>query len=355
MPRSRDLALLGAAIALFGVGCWLFAARDAFDAPPPPVAAVRGDPPEQPPDNPASFRFQNPVAELGPIKAATSHEFGYENRGTEPVTIGVTRASCGCVYVDRAARTVPPGGSGRLTVSVDPSRLPVGPQTKTIEVEVKGAVAESARLELRFSNSPDLVAPERVELRTVAGQPGTARFDLIDYRARPLRITQLACSPHPGLQAKVVGEPGNYLPGWKYQIEVTSAAATPPGDHPGYVVVSTDDPAYATIRIAVDAHHAPRLRAAPTAVQLLRAADGKVTGRVFISDALSQAVEIESLAPSDGRLVCELEPKTPGPRVVAIRYEETSPAGPSTPLSVQIKVNSPVREVMTVEVRPCAP
>ncbi len=354
--RRRDLGLIGAALAVLGGGfyglthppIWSEAPRTANESPSEPAPAAV-------PREAGGLLFPESIAELGSIQQTTVHAFACENRSAVPVTIGEVRASCGCVVARLEQRVIAPGERGKISVTLDPSRQAIGRHVQFVDVELLAPDRHLVRLEVRFHNRPDVVTPEWVDFRIVSGQVGSARFDLIDYRAQPLKITKVTTSS-PHLQSAILTEPSNYLPGWRYQLNITLNAAAPLGDYQETVTLHTDDPGRIEISVPIRIRYAPRLRASPTAVHLKAAEDGSGTGRFFVSDSLGEPVEIELVKSSPDGLGCTVEPSTSASsRIVSLKHvDKPGVAAQLGKWSVRVVINRPVREELIIEVHPCA-
>ena len=70
-----------------------------------------------------SIRFDRTTHDFGTIPSDAKQAFtwAYHNDGTGPLTIIAMIPSCGCTVSAAEPKTVPPGGSGALSVSYDPS------------------------------------------------------------------------------------------------------------------------------------------------------------------------------------------------------------------------------------------
>ncbi len=323
-----------------------------------PWKSVRPDGESTPPSGPSDqvdgdLAFAAPNVDLGSIREPVQHEFIYRNRGTETVTLGEVKSSCGCVAVKPDQPAVRAGESGRIVVTVDPRRQLVGRHAQTVDVEYRGTDEKrKIRLTLQYHNQPDLVGPEKVAIQAAAGQTGSVRFDLIDYRERPFALTAVSCT-NELFQVRITKRPEAYLPGWRFELEVTTAADATIGTHTGVVRIGTDDPQHVLISVVVEATVANRLRVSPTSLQLSKSVDGVRSGRLFLSDSLGESVEIDSVSTSDSRLTSAVE-RVAGAKsaIIAVQFHDKNSASIPETLSVRINLRTPRREELCVEVRP---
>ncbi|MCI0456780.1 MAG: DUF1573 domain-containing protein [Gemmataceae bacterium] len=187
--------------------------------------------------------------DLGIIKEPTRHTFRFENRSSEPVRIIHIRSSCNCTTTEPEKKLLNPGESGRLTVSVNPRNEKVGKHVYVVDLEYQGTRPGQRRLSLRVQHRPDVTVPESLTIRSVAGRTTVADFALVDYRDRPLDIEGITTSS-PDLRARVAERPTQYLPGWRYRIEIAFTSNNlPPSTRQETVLLRTTDPDHRTISV----------------------------------------------------------------------------------------------------------
>lgn len=111
-------------------------------------------------------------------------EFPFKNEGTEPVTIGELKSSCGCAEPTVKTKVIPPGGADVLRVVYMPGDR-VGPQSAqlTVATDEKGAAPVSLRLRINIqaavSFAPRLVrwskadgsVPRIIEIKQLGETP----------------------------------------------------------------------------------------------------------------------------------------------------------------------------------------
>ncbi len=105
--------------------------------------------------------------------SVVSHTFTLENRGSAPLVIGKIRKGCGCTTTRIESRTIPPGESVDLDVSVD-LKGRVGRQKKSVYLYTNDPTNRIVRLCMSGVAQPaikekdkDAAAPS-----AIAGQPG---------------------------------------------------------------------------------------------------------------------------------------------------------------------------------------
>jgi hypothetical protein len=297
------------------------------------------------------LHFTETQVDLGVIKAETEYHYEFHNRGRREVRLLKVRPSCACAVTQPDKTVFLPGDKGRLGVAVKPRPDRIGRQTDAIDVEYRGATVQTVRLLLHYQARPDVITSEQLRLRAVSGQPARIEFTLVDYRDNPLRITRITTST-PELRARVVEEPSQYLPGWRYRLEASLVEReAAPGEYHEVVTLHTDDADRPRIPVEVIITRARRLRMAPTRLQLRSSPDsGAVVGKLFVDDTEGDLVEIVSVTPSDARLQCLFDPK-PAPRVVIeVRLTGRKVAEESVPGHVLVTVKKPVRAALSVPV-----
>ncbi|MCW3804051.1 DUF1573 domain-containing protein [Plebeiibacterium marinum] len=86
--------------------------------------------------NKPTFSFDTTLHNFGEIKeekGKVSHQFSFTNTGGQPLVIHNVRASCGCTSPEWTQKPIPPGGTGFVKATFDPSNRP-GNFNKTITI-----------------------------------------------------------------------------------------------------------------------------------------------------------------------------------------------------------------------------
>jgi hypothetical protein len=129
------------------------------------------------------------------------HSFRLPNRGDAELRIDHVKSSCGCTVAVISDRVVPPGGEGRVAVSLDTARL-AGRATKTVTVYTNDPSAPVVGLSLTGQVTADVVLtpsplylgrirrgePVRRDVGIVPGRPGeTYSVDRIEPTTHAVR------------------------------------------------------------------------------------------------------------------------------------------------------------------------
>lgn len=164
---------------------------------------------------------REPVFDFGTVERGTTieHTFALGNAGDATLRVENVKSSCGCTVAVASERDVPPGGEGRVTVTLDTARL-AGPRAKTVTVYTNDPDTAVAGLTLRGQVVTDVVVtpsplylgrlrrgePSRHEAVVTSGRPGTT-YDVVAVE-----------HPNPALHAHL--EPRVDGPGQRIVVEL---------------------------------------------------------------------------------------------------------------------------------------
>ena len=172
------------------------------------------------------------------------HAFEVRNRGGSDLLLEEVKVG-GVLKVEGFDRVIPPGGSGRVRVSVNTGGVHgVG----NLVVRVISNDPEAPETALGLDGR--VVKPLEIEPgdRIYFFQPGEQRRNLVRYGSRPILVTGTASdNPHFRPSYKVLA------PGQRYELAVALDPAAPAGKHEGNVIVSTDNPGFPELRVPVRA------------------------------------------------------------------------------------------------------
>jgi hypothetical protein len=337
--------------ASLGAAAWTAIRLGWADSACPVAARPEGD---VAPENEArgDLVFDKSEIDLGAIREPAECSFNFTNNSTVPLTIHSVEASCSCTVAKLAQATYPQGGRGAITVRIQPRSGTIGPQASRIVVDYTTSERRTARLLIRLKFQPDVIVPAEVAMRCVQGLTSTASFTLVDFRDEPLKILRIGTSSA-GIAAIVRQTPVAYLPGWQYEIEVTLrdgvAVST---DRRESVILYTSDTERPEIVVGVLLKHVDRVRVSPGILVLAEEEkESKPAANwLYVDDTEGGAVSVGAVTPSHPCLRCELEQNgTQRPRL-RVRYADDLYKQGDGPLSVSVKILSPVREVVCVKV-----
>lgn len=119
--------------------------------------------------------------DFGPVQHGTlvKHSFKITNIYKVPLDITEVRGSCGCVTAESSVKSLPPGASGLIHVTID-TRQFVGPRTVNVDVKVGPRFVSVARLTLSANARGDVVfTPKELDFGTQQrGQTPSKSFDI---------------------------------------------------------------------------------------------------------------------------------------------------------------------------------
>jgi len=171
--------------------------------------------------------------------AKVEHTFQLANRGDGELRIDHVKSTCGCTVGVVSAREVPPGGTGRVTVTLDTDRL-VGHSTKVVTVYTSDPDAPAAALTLTGQVSVDLVMTPnplylgrlrrgdltRREVLITPGREGaTYAVTAVEHPNPALHTTLEARTDGPGQRLLVELDPG--IPLGRFNEQVTLRTTSP--------------------------------------------------------------------------------------------------------------------------------
>ena len=135
--------------------------------------------------------FATEAIDLGAIKGPTECRFEYRNRSAASVSILESTASCSCTLSKPDKPLLGPGDSGYLTVSFDGKTEKPGAQAHLVRFNYLSLTRRQTLLSIRFMNAPDILVPNRIDVRSWTGHQETRLLTITDYRERPFDITRV--------------------------------------------------------------------------------------------------------------------------------------------------------------------
>jgi hypothetical protein len=166
------------------------------------------------------------VFDFGTVErgALVEHAFTLPNRGQNEVRIEHVKSTCGCTVGVASARDIPPGGVGRVLVTLDTARL-AGRTTKVVSVYTNDPGAPVVPLTLTGQVMVDLVlAPDRLYLGRVRrgervrrevviapGRPGT-HFALVGVERATSTLRATLAPPDGSVEQRLIVELDADLP-----------------------------------------------------------------------------------------------------------------------------------------------
>jgi hypothetical protein len=312
-------------------------------------------PPEEPELTEGDLRFPEKEVDFGLIKDVVRREVEFENRGERVIHIREVKTSCKCTASQPDRTTFQPGEKGRLTVTIDPRGEWIVQRTAVVIVEYEDTSRHEARLRVHVRYRPDLELPERVTIRSVAGQPASAEVLITDNREQPLRITEVTTSA-PDLHAAVERAPT--ATGAEYFLKTSYPGGNrAPGRYAESITVHTTDRAHDPISVPATLEIVKRIQVAPETLPLKPDPkdSSRYAGKVSVEDADGGTVEIESVTPSDKALRCRIDPGPSARRLVEVSVSKERLVALRPPLTIRVLVTRPVAEEIQVPVEVVRP
>ena len=171
------------------------------------------------------------------------HAFEVRNRGGADLVVEEVRSEV--LAVEGFDRVVPAGGSGRIRVAMDTSKVHgVGRLSVRVFTNDPGAPQATLGLDARVVKPLEVEPRDRVYFF----KAGEEKRALVRYGDRPVAVTGISCdSPRFRPSWKPLA------PGERYEVTVALDPATPAGKHEATVTVTTDHPDFPVLRIPVRA------------------------------------------------------------------------------------------------------
>jgi len=201
-----------------------------------------------------------PVVDLGKVCAGPviTHVFELKNNGSEVLSLGDVTTGCGCQKAQVEPKTLIPGKTAKLTVTVNTLTQPEGPvswhATLFYTAIVEGgstAVQQPFSVQLTGKLIREVaVTPPAIAASTTGAL--TQLLVVTDRRGTPLTV-KTATSTNKSIAAEV--KPAVSADGKRSQaVVITAGAELPVGTHDETITLTTDDPAYAELRVPVRIH-----------------------------------------------------------------------------------------------------
>jgi hypothetical protein len=168
--------------------------------------------------------------------------FHYRNIGSTPITIGDVDRSCGCLQPEFNRRTVEPGETGIMKVSVAMAEQGAGFQEYRLLVNYDDSRQKEETLLIKavLPEPEILVTPRTMIVSQRTSTPLIHNFTLTDGRTHPLTVKSVSSSV-PWVSARVA-EPTEPLADRSVtKVAVEISGDLPPGTHRVLVSAETDD------------------------------------------------------------------------------------------------------------------
>jgi len=155
--------------------------------------------------------------------------------------------------VARFDRAIPPGGTGKITLQIDTSRIRGEFQKKAIVWS-----NDPERMSLALYLEGEVIPHISIEpggylsLRGTKGRVSRGRLDIINNRKGPMKIT----GTDSDLKDHIVWHIEETKPGYVYRLEVEDISMKA-GDYTGHLIIRTDNPKKPELVIIINGNISP--------------------------------------------------------------------------------------------------
>jgi hypothetical protein len=302
----------------------------------------------------ADLHFTEIVADAGVTYSGAPlvHDFTFENQGPENVVILEGRASCGCVQPQLPQGMFRVGEKGNLTLEVNTLSQPPGPHAWILDLKYR-AGDEERQMQLQLNaRLITEVTVQPAALLVLADRIARHEIVLTDSRDKPLEIVDVCASS--GKLRPRIGEAIRDTQGHTTRsISLAVAVDYPDGRHGETLHIYTNDPRYRDIRVPVTVmkHAQQRVVATPSQVELIAPAGQPVPSRiVLVRDNQEQNIHIEQILANDPTVRCQWVQGPGAMATVKIRVDRTVAVGEMFRTAIEIRIDQPVRETLTIPV-----
>ena len=209
----------------------------------------------------------DPVKDFGTVQPGPTirHDFVIRNEGTAPLELVGAVPSCECT-VTEFDRIIPPGGTGKVSASLD-TRVLTGPSKGVIEVTTNDLANLTLTLTTQVNVHHLLLArPGYARWNMVQGEKeGTIGQTMWSQDGKEFEVLEVVAPGfirtgfRPAQEAEL--RPG--VDGSQWRLELTVDSWAPTGPIAGFVEVKTNHPAQPVMRLPVSGFVRPILHVTP--------------------------------------------------------------------------------------------
>ncbi|MHC4816298.1 MAG: DUF1573 domain-containing protein [Planctomycetota bacterium] len=226
----------------------------------------------------------HPVVDVGKVKKGEPIrlEFVIRNAGDATLEITEVKPACGCTVAEFDAR-IAPGGIGRVKTVVETKSFG-GAIAKSVTVFTNDSANPRLNLVVKaLISEPVIARPGYARFMTVQGQPVETSVQTVSSTdGSDLEVVSVS-SPYPFVKVthrRDEGDPGR----WRVELRLDPKA--PAGPLADYVVVRTDHPEQAEVKIAVSGLVRPIIAVTPKVADF---------GRRELAEPQSKSLEVKNL------------------------------------------------------------
>lgn len=316
-------------------------------------------PSEKPPEGPQpSADFVQKVIDFGPVPKGEKLNAVFEvrNVGQAPLEISQVRPTCGCT-VANFDKTIPPGGTGKITAEVDTTAF-LGPISKAIIVFTNDPQMRNATVVVKADVKAFIEALPRSLLRfnVLQGEPASDKVVLVANDGSTFKVLSVE-APEGPYQVKFrelgQGERMANYSGSQWEVVVTVPGDAKEGMLNHKLTVKTDSPKAAEVPLTVSGLVRPIIQVAPAEIAFGTVPNDAPVGRniVLINNRQGFELKIEKVEVGEP-FTTEVVPLQAGQRFqVAVTLPAGMAKGRTLKTALKITTNDPTRKVIEVPVQ----
>lgn len=295
------------------------------------------------------WTFEAPAHDFGRVVTGepVRHEFRFRNDGDRPLAIGEVKAACGCATAGDYKKSIPPGETGKVPVSLDTKKV-AGKVRKIVEVTTNDPKRPTVRLQL----AGEVVPPVQVDPPAAAfgalKEDGkqTRVLRIVNNTAKPLKLGPVK---HSG--AKLVTELKTVKPGKEYELAVTALPPFAIGSLRGVILLQTNLPEMKILFVQVTGYRTEPVSVTPKVILLPSPATANTQRQIFVRRTNRRLLKVSELTVSGGRLRVALAANPLAGHIQ--RIVVTAPPGYELPKGgerISFKTDDPAMPECTVRV-----
>lgn len=320
-------------------------ARFKYGKPPEPTVVLKaGEVPQ--------IDFETPVYDFGRVQAGklVLYDFWFKNIGTGPLEILRVKPTCVCTQAGTYSRIVPPGKRGKISISVDTSRL-TGAVTKKVIVDTNEAGQPARIIEMKghvweaIGVTPRKVAFGRVPRETLATLPPSQTLTLVNNLKTPVELSNTRSSNAVFSAALRVIQPGK-----KFELVVSGGPAAESGMNHAMIEIDTNLTEEPVVRVPVSMYVTSPVDVAPAKLTLRQNRPRDVRRSFFVTNHMPSPITISDLRVSNPMLKVSLQETRPGTSFRLLLQVPASYKVPPGGDKITMKTTNPTMPTLTVPI-----
>jgi hypothetical protein len=302
----------------------------------------------------ADLHFPTSEIDAGEVRGGmpVPQRFTFANEGKETVEITGLHVSCGCLRPKLEPRVYKPGQKGELILEINPLVQSAGNHTWTAQIAYRvGGEIKEQNLKVVGTIVAE-VAVQPAALTVFTEHAGNHSLVLTDMRQKPLQLTSVQTTS-PFLHAKCSEVKKNERGHWMRTITLEPDNDLPDGRHEEQLEMTSDDPEYRLMRVAVTVVKRPkkRLTAVPDPVRL----EGSASRLIVIRDSDDQPVLIDNVEADSPALICQWSKGENRAVTVKVRVDSKVNQESKFSSAIHVHVSKPISTILTIPVNMFAP